>query len=29
MSEAPHSNVGTIYFAVGFALMMMMDVALG
>lgn len=29
MSEAPHSNVGTIFFAVGFALMMTLDVALG
>ena len=29
MSEAPHSNVGTIFFAVGFALMMTSDVALG
>ena len=29
MSEAPHSNVGTIFFAVGFALIMTLDVALG
>ena len=29
MSEGEHSNVGTIFFAVGFTLMMMMDVALG
>lgn len=29
MSETPHSNVGTIFYAVGFALMMMLDVALG
>lgn len=29
MSETPHSNVGTIFFAVGFALMMTLDVALG
>lgn len=29
MSEGSHSNVGTILFAVGFALMMILDVALG
>ena len=29
MSEGEHSNVGTILFAVGFALMMTLDVALG
>ena len=29
MSEGEHSNVGTIFFAVGFTLMMMLDVALG
>ena len=28
-SEGEHSNVGTIAFAVGFALMMVLDVALG
>ena len=28
-SEGSHSNVGTIGFAVGFALMMVLDVALG
>ena len=29
MSEGAHSNVGTIFFAVGFSLMMVLDVALG
>ena len=29
MSEGEHSNIGTICFAVGFTLMMMLDVALG
>ena len=29
MSEAPHSNIGTIAFAAGFTLMMVLDVALG
>ena len=29
MSEGPHSNIGTIFFAVGFSVMMMLDVALG
>ena len=29
MSEATHSNVGTIFYAVGFVLMMTLDVALG
>lgn len=29
MSEGEHSNTGTIFFAVGFTLMMMLDVALG
>ena len=29
MSEGQHSNVGTIFFALGFTLMMMLDVALG
>lgn len=29
MSEGEHSNVGTVFFAVGFTLMMMLDVALG
>ena len=28
-SEGEHSNLGTIAFAIGFALMMMLDVALG
>ena len=28
-AEGEHSNIGTIGFAVGFALMMMLDVALG
>ena len=28
-SEGEHSNVGTIGFAVGFAIMMVLDVALG
>ena len=29
MSEGAHSNIGTIFFAVGFSLMMVLDVALG
>lgn len=29
MSEEPHSNIGTIAFAVGFTVMMILDVALG
>ena len=29
MSEGKHSNIGTILFAVGFTLMMTLDVALG
>lgn len=29
MSEGKHSNLGTIFFAVGFSLMMVLDVALG
>ena len=29
MSEGNHSNIGTIVFAVGFTLMMALDVALG
>ena len=29
MSECNHSNIGTIVFAVGFTLMMALDVALG
>ncbi len=29
MSEGEHSNVGTVFFAVGFTLMMLLDVALG
>ena len=29
MSEGDHSNIGTIFFAVGFTLMMALDVALG
>ena len=29
MSEEPHSNVGTITYAVGFIIMMALDVALG
>ena len=29
MSEGAHSNIGTIFFALGFTLMMMLDVALG
>ncbi len=29
MSEGEHSNIGTIFFAVGFSVMMMLDVALG
>ena len=29
MSEGSHSNIGTIFFALGFTLMMMLDVALG
>ena len=28
-SEGEHSNIGTIGFAIGFALMMVLDVALG
>lgn len=29
MSEGAHSNIGTVFFAVGFTLMMVLDVALG
>jgi len=29
MTEGEHSDVGTILFAIGFALMMVLDVALG
>ena len=29
MSEGEHSNIGTLFFAVGFSLMMVLDVALG
>ena len=29
MSGEPHSNIGTVFFAVGFSLMMVLDVALG
>lgn len=29
MCEGEHSNIGTIFFAVGFSIMMMLDVALG
>ena len=29
MSEGAHSNIGTIFFAVGFSVMMILDVALG
>ena len=29
MSQGEHSDVGTIFFAVGFSVMMMLDVALG
>ena len=29
MSQVQHSNVGTVFFAVGFSVMMVLDVALG
>ena len=29
MSPGQHSNVGTVFFAVGFSVMMVLDVALG
>lgn len=29
MSQGKHSNIGTVLFAVGFSLMMVLDVALG
>ena len=29
MSQGHHSNIGTIFFAVGFSIMMTLDVALG
>ena len=29
MSEGPHTNIGTIAFAIGFVLMMVLDVTLG
>ena len=29
MSEGEHSNIGTVFFAVGFTIMMILDVALG
>lgn len=29
MSEGPHSNIGTVFFALGFSVMMILDVALG
>lgn len=28
-AEGPHSNIGTIFFAIGFSLMMVLDIALG
>lgn len=29
MSQGKHSNIGTVFFAVGFSVMMILDVALG
>ena len=29
MSQGAHSNIGTVFFSVGFSLMMVLDVALG
>ena len=29
MSQGEHSNIGTVFFALGFSVMMMLDVALG
>lgn len=29
MSQGKHSNIGTVFFAVGFSVMMVLDVALG
>ena len=29
MTEGGHSNIGTVFFAVGFSVMMILDVALG
>ena len=29
MSEGKHSNIGTVFFALGFTIMMILDVALG
>ena len=29
MSQGQHSNIGTLFFALGFSLMMILDVALG
>ena len=29
MSQGTHSNIGTVFFAVGFTAMMILDVALG
>ena len=29
MSQGRHSNIGTVFFAVGFSVMMILDVALG
>ena len=29
MSEGKHSNIGTVFFALGFTIMMVLDVALG
>ena len=29
MSQGQHSNIGTVFFAVGFSMMMVLDVALG
>ena len=29
MSQGEHSNIGTVFFAVGFTVMMMLDVAIG
>ena len=29
MSAGEHSNIGTLFFAIGFSLMMILDVALG
>ena len=29
MSQGKHSNIGTVFFAIGFSLMMVLDVSLG